>query len=150
MDAYQAGNHAIQTPDAIKELRVPAKNGNYSFLNMWARSGCARSRRPRLSQSTCPLTIDVCGGDRDPQVVARALARRLRDGLRLPEKRVRAADRQSHCFDFTDGEYGAVVRRWQAAPVPAEREHTAIQRPRAQTMADTASGARKPSPASCR
>lgn len=110
-DAYQAGKTHPDF-DAIKEPRVPAKNGNYSFLNMGSAQRVRQIAETSPEPIHLPLTIDVCGEDRDPWEVVRERWREVyATGYAYQKNTIRAADRQSHCFDFTDGEYGAV---WSA------------------------------------
>lgn len=110
-DAYQAGKTHPDF-DAIKEPRVPAKNGNYSFLNMGSAQKVRQIAETSPEPIHMPLTIEVDGDQRDPWEVVRERWREVyATGYQYQKSTIRAADRQSHCFDFCDGEYGAV---WSA------------------------------------
>jgi len=110
-EAYQAGKGHPDF-DAIKEPRVPAKNGNYSFLNMGSAQKVRQIAETSPEPIHLPQTIDVGGEDRDPWEVVRERWREVyATGYQYQKNAIRSADRQSHCFDFTDGEYGAV---WSA------------------------------------
>ena len=110
-DAYQAGKTHPDF-DAIKEPRVPAKNGNYSFLNMGSAQRVRQIAETSPEPIHLPQTIDVGGEERDPWEVVRERWREVyATGYQWQRATLKRADRESHCFDFCDGEYGAV---WSA------------------------------------
>ena len=99
----------------------PRKERQLLVLNMGSAQKVRQIAETSPEPIHLPQTIDVGAKTATLGGRARTLARGVRDGLPVPEERHPQRGRQSHCFDFTDGEYGAgVVRRWQASPVPAQ------------------------------
>lgn len=107
-DIYQAGkDHPLY--DAIKEPRIPSKNGNYSYLNMGGAQKVRQIAETSPDPIHLPATIEVDGEERDPwEVIQKRWRETYSTGYKYQRFTIDAANRESHSFDFCDGEYGAV------------------------------------------
>lgn len=115
-DAYQQGKaHPLYY--LIKELRRPAKTGNYTSLNLGSpillRIAAETDAEPLHLPPTVPFT-DAQGMTRevDPWVLIRDRWREVNATLYAYQRdTVKRANRINRRFSFADGEYGAV---WSA------------------------------------
>lgn len=105
---YQTGKEHFRY-ELIKDARDPAKNGNYSQLNIGG------AEKIRMIAETAPEPIHlppivlINGVSRDPWDFLKDQWRETYSTLyAFQRETIRRADRKSYRFDFAEGEYGEV------------------------------------------
>ncbi len=107
-DVYQAGK-SHPNYHLVKEPRSPAKNGNYSQLNIGGSEKIRQIAETAAEPIHLPATIPINGVHRDPWEFLKEQWRLLYAILyKFQRETIHRANRYSHTFTFAEGEYGEV------------------------------------------